>query len=368
MTSRRYICWAFWAVLLALCSVLVLQSCRVERPTPQAYSWDSVVSVAKTPGLYVGSPSLAILPSGRYVASHDWFGPRTRYDTTVVFASDDQGGTWRQIGAVAEQFWSGVFVHRGIPYLMGTNRAWGDVVIRRSEDGGRTWWRPGVILSGRRYHTAPVPILVHAGRFWRAFEVDIDNDPQPPDHFAAFVISAPLDANLLDPKSWQSTNLLQSQEDWREGNMVVAPNGELLNVLRTGRIPEMAAITHVSADGLRLSFDPAVDLVSMPGAGSKFTIRRKPGGGYLAIVNERRESGDYRNRLSLIGSEDLRSWRVLGELWHDADAEHNARQYVDWQICDGSLIYVSRTAADAANAHDANQMTFHQVLLDDFRN
>ena len=30
---------------------------------------------------YVGSPSLAVLPDGAYVASHDEFGPKSQYDT-----------------------------------------------------------------------------------------------------------------------------------------------------------------------------------------------------------------------------------------------------------------------------------------------
>lgn len=353
LAKIRWTCGIF-GLLVGAALVTQIACTPASPPAP----WDVVVSSTQRPGVYVGSPSLAILPSGTYVAIHDWFGPGTRYDTIAVFESDDQGRTWKCSATVPGQFWSTIFYHRGNLYLMGTSRAFGDVVIRRSEDGGRTWSAPGLILSGKRYHTAPVPILAHAGRLWRAFEVDIDNDPQPPDHFAAFVISAPLDANLLDPRSWRSTNLLQSDEDWREGNVVVAPEGELLNILRTERRPETAAITHVSVDGLSLSFDPLIDLVRMPGAGSKFTIRQLPNGRYWAITNERRGGGDYRNRLSLIESRDLRTWKVARELWHDADAIHNARQYIDWRIVDREIVYVSRTAKAAVKAHDANQMTF----------
>ena len=37
---------------------------------------------------YVGSPSIAIMPDGVYVATHDFFGPGSSSDTTVVFSSN----------------------------------------------------------------------------------------------------------------------------------------------------------------------------------------------------------------------------------------------------------------------------------------
>jgi hypothetical protein len=45
-------------------------------------------------GIYIGSPSIAILPSGDYVASHDLFGPKSTGHTramTRVFRSADRG-------------------------------------------------------------------------------------------------------------------------------------------------------------------------------------------------------------------------------------------------------------------------------------
>ena len=40
--------------------------------------------------VYIGSPSIAVLPSGDYLASHDFFGPGTTNSQTVVFASKDR--------------------------------------------------------------------------------------------------------------------------------------------------------------------------------------------------------------------------------------------------------------------------------------
>ena len=47
-------------------------------------------------GKYLGSPSICILPSGRYVASHDYFGPKTKeFETAItdIFVSDDKGAS-----------------------------------------------------------------------------------------------------------------------------------------------------------------------------------------------------------------------------------------------------------------------------------
>src|SRR5262249_44998120 len=43
---------------------------------------------------YIGSPSLAVLADGTYLASHDLFGPGSTKDRTAVYASVDRGKTW----------------------------------------------------------------------------------------------------------------------------------------------------------------------------------------------------------------------------------------------------------------------------------
>src|SRR6476646_1794832 len=61
---------------------------------------------AKT-GRYIGSPSIVILPDGDYVASHDFFGPKSGQSvsaTTRVFRSGDRGVTWKQTAELKDQF------------------------------------------------------------------------------------------------------------------------------------------------------------------------------------------------------------------------------------------------------------------------
>jgi hypothetical protein len=83
-------------------------------------------------GRYLGSPSLAILPNGDFVASHDFFGPKANCRTnatTLVFASKDRGETWQQAATLSPSFWGKLFVHRDRLYLLGTGHEYGDVLI-----------------------------------------------------------------------------------------------------------------------------------------------------------------------------------------------------------------------------------------------
>ena len=105
---------------------------------------------------FIGSPSLAVLPGGDYVASHDSFGAGSTLNRTVIFGSEDRGQTWRQRCEITGQYWSTLFVQDGALYLMGTSREYGFAVIRRSLDGGRTWTVPkdadsGLLLGDGRY-------------------------------------------------------------------------------------------------------------------------------------------------------------------------------------------------------------------------
>jgi iduronate 2-sulfatase len=343
---------------------------------------------------YVGSPSIAILPDGSYVASHDIFGPGSTYSRTRVFASADRGATWQPIAEVEDAFWSTLFVHQEQLYLIGASGRYGDTVIRRSGDGGRTWTTPtdsksGLLLGGGGYHCAPQPVLVHRGRIWRAMEDNRGTEQGWPKHFRAFMMSAPLDADLLDAASWTISNAVEREagwldgkfNGWLEGNAVVAPDGHVVNVLRVD-VPGgagKAAIIDVSDDGQAASFDPSTGFVDLPGGSTKFTIRFDPvSEHYWSLANyipprhvdQGRAPGAIRNTLALVRSKDLRQWEVRAIVAYHHDVKHHGFQYPDWQFDGGDIVGVSRTAYDdglggAHNFHDANFLTFHRVR--DFR-
>jgi hypothetical protein len=332
--------------------------------------------------IYIGSPSIAILPNGDYVASHDLFGPGTPTRESVVLGSNDKGQTWKKLTQLDGQWWSTLFVHKGALYIIGSSERYGNVVIRRSTDGGRTWTTPtdentGILLGDGGYHCAPVPVVVHKGRIWRAYE-----DDRGPNgwgtHFRAFMMSVPVDADLLKASNWTFSNRLAfdpawlpfpaERPGWLEGNVVVTPEDTLWNILRfNDDRGDRAAIVTVSDDGKTVAFDPETGFIDFPGGRTKFTIRFDPvSKRYWSLVNKQTDPEAFRNILVLTSSADLRHWRVEKTVLEHPDQGNHAFQYVDWLFEGGDIIAVSRTAWEGShNAHDANYMTFHRI--EDYR-
>ncbi len=345
--------------------------------------------VPATSGLYVGSPSLAVLPGGGYVASHDFFGPQSgeqKSARTAVFGSADRGASWRRLAEIQGAFWSTLFVHRGALYLLGTDRHHGNAVIRRSRDGGATWTAPtnattGLLRANGEYHCAPMPVLEHDGRLWRGMEWRHPAVGWGINYRAA-MLSVPVDADLLNAACWTLSEPLPSSRLWNggdmgawlEGNAVVAPDGGLLDVLRvqTQSPDEKAAIVRIDADGRAARFDPATGFVPFPGGAKKFTIRFDPRSrlywSLASIVHERhraRNPGGIRNTLALTCSPGLTNWTVRCILLYHPDVAKHGFQYVDWQFDGDDIIAAVRTAYDdgqggARNNHDANYLTFHR--------
>lgn len=340
---------------------------------------------------YIGSPGFCILPGGDFVASHDHFGPSsTEHEQalTSIFKSSDKGKTWVKIADIHGQFWSNLFVHRKCLYILGTWKHHGNIIIRRSTDGGHTWSEPvgpesGLLLKGE-YHTAPMPVVEHRGRLWRAVELAESEYKVWGKRYSAMMISAPVDSNLLEARNWKATNSLEYDSTyldgkfggWLEGNAVVTPEGWLIDFLRvsvTEKGRDLAAIVNISEDGSTATFNPAEGFIDFVGGARKFTIRYdKKSGLYWTISNM--VTGDHkdlpaasvRNTLVLQSSPDLRNWSVNKILLHHPDVKKHGFQYVEWQFRRQDILFLSRTAYDdqyggAHNYHDANYLTFHQI-------
>ena len=352
---------------------------------------------------FLGSPSILRLADGALLASHDYFGlpncPKNHEDEeslTSIYRSEDEGQTWANITHIMNCYWSSLFAHRGSAYIFGVSQQYGSIVIRRSDDGGFTWTHPadetcgllfrgGAFRQAPNYHCAPMPVLEHGGRLYKAFE-----DADPPVHGPSFhscVVSAPVNADLLVAANWTISNKIPFDPSWiptewhpperpcwLEGNIVVAPNGELWNILRLNARPMVnrAAIVKVQAAGRRISFDPASGFIDFPGGGSKFTIRYDAQTDrYIALVNNvtNRAWPSQRNILSLSSSEDLVNWRLVHTLLEDRSGltpEDSARltgfQYVDWRFDGDDILYLVRTAyRGAIRYHDSNRIIFRKL-------
>lgn len=328
---------------------------------------------AKT-GEYIGSPSLVIAPNGDYVATHDLFGPKSGSQESAmsrVFISHDRGATWKQTAEFRDQFWSNLFLHQGRLYLMGTTAEYGHIVIRSSDDSGKSWSAASFLTADSGYHTAPGPMAESGGRLWRAFEF---HPTGPWGSFQAFLMSAPLGSDITKSANWSFTNRLSfpaSDEGhtWLEGNAIVGPNGTMLDILRVDN-RERAAILVLKGDELKLD-----RFVDFPGGAKKFTIRFDPKTKlYWALVNPAlpgeaqsvSSPASVRNTLAVISSPDLTHWTPRAIVLHHPDVALHGFQYVDWQFDGTDLIAVSRTAYDdteggAHSYHDANFLTFHRI-------
>ena len=359
--------------------------------------------------IFVGSPTIAILSDGSYLVAHDYGGPGAgvHRGSTFVVSSRDRGLTWTKLTEVSDQKWSTLFVHRGAVYLIGTSAKVGHMIVRRSSDGGHTWTNPtdarhGLLAEGK-YHCGPTPVVVHAGRVWRAFEQFAPSAPER--EFRAFMMSAPEESDLLDASSWTRTNQIVFQKkwlntrnaEWLEGNAVVAPEGRIADILRVESHPadgasfelpgeahgiprfEVAALMHVSPDARSVAFDPATDFVHFIGSESKFTIRFDPVSRRYWTLGDKitnpNSGGDWtrsphhqRNVIALSSSADLRDWRERYRLLRydegSAVVKEGSRvgfQYLDWQFDGDDLVAVCRMAWNGLNYHDANTITFHRV-------
>ncbi len=334
----------------------------------------------KSTGNYLGSPSIVILPNGTYIASHDIFGKGPTPQHTHVFESGDRGKSWQKVAELDSLWWATLFVNKGALYLLGITKEYGRMSIRRSADGGHTWSSvdEGYLSMEQGFHCASVPVQVFKGRVWKGMERNVPVTSWG--NFQSFVASAPVDANLLDPKSWSFTQRLSYNkaewkpgDAWLEGNVVMNPNGEVWNILRVNNLEDDQAVMYRISDDGQTSDSTTVKFIKLPGATKKFNIRFDPKSKlYYTFTNYalprhrvyKRERA--RNAQVLLSSPDLETWTIRGIVLYHPDVEKHGFQYLDWQFNGKDIIIASRTAFDdgmggADNQHNSNFLTFHRL-------
>lgn len=335
-------------------------------------------------GQHLCSPSLLRLPDGTYLASCDLFDGGAPQNLTLIFRSQDGGRTWHHLTELFPCFWGTLFFHQNRVWMLATSTEYGDVLIGCSEDGGKTFCTPTVLGRGaaqrmnKGWHKSSNPVLLSGSRLWTS----VDYGSHKKGGFMSTLLSAPADADLLDPASWVFTDPLPYSPAWTgavagddrgflEGNAVEAPDGTVCNLLRysTDRgTPAYGKIPILTADAAnperQLQFRQFADF---PGNLSKFDIKRDPVTGVYVSLCSRITDPEHplaRNVLALAVSEDLVHWRVACDVLDYAkeDPAMVGFQYVSLAFDGDDLIFLSRTAFNhAQNFHDNNYLTFHRI-------
>lgn len=286
--------------------------------------------------VYLGSPSIIRQPgSGAVLASHDYFGAGATapagypQSVAVVHAAPAAGGAFAAAGRAEGLYWATLFSRPGdaAVYLMGVSddSAAAGAAIARSADGGASWQpSPAAILApgagGAAFSTGPTPVLLHAGRLWRAYE---RNRGTWASGYSAVVLSAPADApDLTAPAAWTASAELPFSAvlpavppawarvagghevaaplyGWLEGNAVQpedAADAGVYVVLRVNAGPtaNQAALLRLAAPAAAPVFQR---WLAFPGGQTKFSIRRDNETGlYVTLANALPDSA---NRASL---------------------------------------------------------------------
>ena len=335
-------------------------------------------------GQHLCTPSILKHPDGYLLAAMDIFDGGAPQNLTLIFRSDDDGKSWYHLTELFPCFWGTLFMHKGEVYMLATSTEYGDLLIGRSSDGGKTWGRPTAIARGSSHNVVPgwhkssMPVIEHKGRLWCA----VDYGSHRSGGHMSCLASVDASSDILVADNWTITDPLKYSPEWEgavkwddrgfiEGNAVVAPNGELYNILRY--MSDQGVPSHGSVGMLKANADePEKKLefykfVTFDGNLSKFDIKRDEVTGLYFTIFNRLKPGErvgMRNTLSLAYSSDLESWSVLCDLLDYSHLNYKkvGFQYVSFEFDGNDIIYLSRTAFNGAqNFHDNNYVTFHRI-------
>ncbi|MBQ9070541.1 MAG: exo-alpha-sialidase [Clostridia bacterium] len=345
-------------------------------PDDEAYSFS---------GRYLCSPSLVRHPDGFLLASMDLFRGEAPQNLTLIFRSDDDGESWHYVSELMPCFWGKMFIHKGDVYMLACSTEYGDLLIGKSSDGGKTFSAPISLLRGSGgkakgvgVHKNPQNIVRHNGRIYNTLEWG----SWGVGYHAPMVMSADENDDLLNPESWEFSEPVKYDPTWPgtahgessgniEGTLAVSPDGKLFNIMRydmTKTLEKYGLALAYEVDkenpGAKLKYSHAI---KFPANHSKFTIQYDPvSKRYYTLASRITDvNNNYDRRLlSLMVSSDLENWSVLLDVLDRRDAGVNevGFQYVDFIIENDDIIFLCRTAINNAhNFHDANYSTFHGI-------
>lgn len=329
-------------------------------------------------GRFLGTPSIVRTKSGRLVASMDVFQSFKPQNLTLTFYSDDDGKTWRYLNDLYPFFWSKLFCHKSVLYIIGVTTEYGDLRIACSKDDGETWSDTKTIFYGSNFsciyggiHRPPMQIVPYKGRLYTACEYGCWEYGS---HLPS-VLSIDENDDLMTPENWSMTEVLPFDGKWAEmsvvqgdtieGNIVEAPDGKLYNLMRY-KVGELLKLKVDTEDAEKsLEFD---SIINAPVSNSLFRLF-KADNKYLMITNLKKEGtpegcSTYRNVLSLYESCDLEEFSLVKDIF-DYSHIHPDRvgfQYPDYIYENGEILLMVRSAFNEPNtSHNSNYMLFCKI-------
>lgn len=338
----------------------------------------------KFSGQYLCSPSLVRHPDGFLLASMDVFEGQYPQNLTLIFRSDDDGETWHYVSELFPCFWGKMFIHKGELYMLSVSTEYGDLLIGKSTDGGKTFGAPVVLLRGscsmkeNGVHKNPQNMVYHNGRIYGTLEWGAWFKGG----HAPMVMSCDENDDLLVPENWHFSYPVQYDCNWEgvpageshgnlEGTLVVFPDGHLYNVMRYDMRylrPDRGLILAYKVN--EVDYDAPLEFshaIKFEANSSKFMIKKdEKTGRYYTIASRQTPEREQwaRNLMSLMASYDMENWEVVCDLhdFRDKDQQYTGFQYVDFEIEGDDIIYLCRTAMNKPhNYHDSNYSTFHRI-------
>jgi hypothetical protein len=170
--------------------------------------------------VYLYSPGIARLDSGRLVAVCRQGGKGLVGDPGMIFTSDDGGETWVQRGTFPF-IQARPFVAGGTLYIIGQGNHLGqsgDIRIICSLDEGDTWSKVSTLTSGQQWHASPCNVIYANGRVYLVIERIVDEGFRgwPVSVLAPVVLAASVDDDLMERLSWTFSNEITFRDEVRE--------------------------------------------------------------------------------------------------------------------------------------------------------
>ena len=298
--------------------------------------------------------------------------------------SDDNGETWRYVSELFPCFWGKMFIHKEKLYMLACSTEYGDLLIGCSEDGGKTFGAPSVLLRGTARGTAagihknPQNIVKYNGRIYETLEWG----QWAQGYHAPMIMSCNEDVDLLNPENWHFTPPVKYDSNWDgvakgqssgniEGTLVIFPDGKLYNIMRydmSRTTPNFGLVIayKVNTDNpdAPLEYSHSIEF---PANHSKFMIKKDNITNTYYTIASRILSANHancRNLLSLMKSNDMKKWDLVCDLIDKRDENPNyiGFQYVDFEIENADIIALIRIGMNNPhNFHDSNYSTFYRI-------